>query len=183
MEKMNKLIKNNELHDRLKNIDHEIFIITPKDQKTVQEGKYASEYLSFFSDTFLGGAKQKGIEDGEFVYNKGVEHKFVLLYSNTADTARLKAGFEKINMIGLTMENSKYDTENNCLTVSGFRNREMAMRYFNTLVKDNNVFRPLRNTNYRNFMISDYNHKILLDKKIPDEYLVFFKRYYLDRKE
>lgn len=184
LEYMNNVMQNEELYSRIKNIEHRFFVITPDNLKVLQDGKYIDEYMGFFTDNFLRSLKgETGIEEGDFIYNKDVDHRFVLLYSNKIDPFRLKAEFEKINVAGLKLNNDKYDNEYDCLIVSGFKNRETAMRYFNAAIKDNNLLKPLRNTNYRNFIISNYNYKVMLEKKLADPYLLFFKKYYLDRPE
>jgi TolA-binding protein len=182
LEQMNLLMQNQALYDRLKSVDYEYFIITKDNLSILKEGKYIKEYMSFFEDNYLRDVKgENGIEDGDFVYNKELPHRFVLLYSNKIDPFKLKEAFEDFNYTGLTINNQKYDEEYDCLTVSGFNDEATAMRYFNAAIKDRNLTRPLKNTNYRNFIITEYNLKTVLENKNADKYLIFFKRYYLDK--
>lgn len=177
---MNSVMKSNELFERLAGVEYNQFIITQSNLAILAENQYLEEYQKFFTDNYMRNTSEVGVEDGDFVYNKSVGHKFVLFYSNTIDPYKLKTAFEEFNFAGLSLNNYKYDGEHDCLAVSGFNNREEAMRYFNTAVNNRKLFKPLRNTDYRNFVISDANLDILREKKLVDQYLQFFKKYYLD---
>jgi hypothetical protein len=181
LEQMNTIMQNTELTNRLTNVDYKVFVVTPDNLNTLQEGKYINEYMTFFTNNFLRGLKgETGIEDGDFRYNQSVNHKFVLLYSNKIDPFKLKTEFEKVNYTGLTLNNSRYDGEYDCLTISGFNDKATAMRYFNMVIKNNDIYKLLRNTDFRNFVASDYNFGVLKERQLANEYLVFFKKYYLD---
>ena len=62
----------------------------------MQENEYLEEYLKFFDDHYLKSAGAIGVEDGDYIYNKSVAHKFVLFYPNTIDPYRLKTIFRRI---------------------------------------------------------------------------------------
>ncbi len=177
---MNTVMQNKELFDRLAKVDYSHFIITESNLAILLENQYVEDYRKFFADNYLRNTSEIGVEDGDFIYNKGVGHKFVLFYSNEIDPFKLKAVFEEFNFAGLTLNNYKYDENHDCLTVSGFSNREEAMRYFNTAIHNRKLFKPLRNTDYRNFVISDANLEVLREKKVLEAYLQFFKKYYLE---
>lgn len=177
---MNMVMKNNELFERLAGVEYSQFIITQSNLAILLENQYLEEYQKFFTDNYMRNTSEIGVEDGHFVYNKRVNHRFVLLYSNRIDPYKLKSTFEDFNFAGLTLNNYKYDEDHDCLAVSGFSNREEAMRYFNTVIGNRKLFKPLRNTDYRNFIISDGNLDVLLEKKLVESYLQFFKKYYLD---
>ena len=152
---MNTVMKNNELFERLSKVNYSHFIITESNLAILLENQYIEEYRKFFADNYMRNTSEIGVEDGDFVYNKSVPHRFVLFYSNEIDPFKLKTVFEEFNFAGLTLNNYKYDENHDCLTVSGFSNREEAMRYFNTAIRNRKLFKPLRNTDYRNFVISD----------------------------
>ncbi len=177
---MNTVMKNNELFERLSKVNYSHFIITESNLAILLENQYIEEYRKFFADNYMRNTSEIGVEDGDFVYNKSVPHRFVLFYSNEIDPFKLKTVFEEFNFAGLTLNNYKYDENHDCLTVSGFSNREEAMRYFNTAIRNRKLFKPLRNTDYRNFVISDSNLEVLREKKILEAYLQFFKKYYLE---
>lgn len=177
---MNNVMKNNELFERLAGVEYYQFVITQSNLEILADNQYVEEYQKFFADNYMQNTSEIGVTDGAFVYNKSVAHKFVLLYSNEVDPYKLKTVFEDFNFAGLTLNNYRYDDEHDCLTVSGFNNREEALRYFNTVIANRKLFRPLRNTDYRNFVISDANLEVMKEKKLAEQYLLFFKKYYLD---
>ncbi|WP_251620448.1 hypothetical protein [Odoribacter lunatus] len=177
---MNTIMQNNELFERLDKVEYAHFVITESNLAVLLEQHNIEDYRKFFVDNYLRNASDIGIEDGQFIYNKSVEHKFVLFYFNTIDPYKLKAVFEEFNFAGLTLNNNRYDEEHDCLVVSGFANREEAMRYFNTAITNRKLFRSLKDTDYRNFVISDANLKVLTEQKLVEPYLHFFKKYYLD---
>lgn len=180
---MNMVLKDKEIFDRLAGVEHEAFVITANNLDVLVENEYIEEYKKFFEENYLkgtGAAAAIGIEDGAFVYNKALEHRFVLLYSNKVDPFKLKTVFDEFNFAGLTMNNSKYNDDIDCMIVSGFSNRDEVMRYFNNIVDNRKLFKPLKGTDYRNFVITVDNLKILQEKQLIEEYLLFFKKYYLN---
>lgn len=177
---MNDVLKSKELFARLAGIDYHYFVITENNLKALQENQNIGQYLKFFEDNYMKTAEEVGVEDGDFVYNKGAAHKFVLFYPNKVDPFKLKAVFEEFNFAGLTLGNVPYNEEHDCMLVSGFSNKEEAMRYFNTVVNNRKLFKPLRNLEYTNFIITDLNLETLREKQILDAYLEFFKKYYLN---
>lgn len=180
LEYMNAVMKNKEIYDKLNGIEHEAFIITESNQKTLLDNGFLDEYLKFFRDNYLKNSQMVGVEDGEFIYNKELSHKFVLLYSNAVDPFKLKEVFEAFNFAGLMMNNIKYSDDYDCMIVSGFNNKDEAMRYFNTVVNNRKLFKPLRNTDYTNFIITDPNLEAMKEKQAVQNYLLFFKKYYLN---
>lgn len=177
---MNAVLKDKELFDRLAGLDYETFVITDQNMKAMLENEYLDEYLKFFADNYLKNAGAVGVEDGDYVYNKSVAHKFVLIYSNTVDPFKLKAVFEEFNFSGLTLNNQKFDDEHDSMIVSGFNNKDEAMRYFNTVLNNRKLFKSLRNTDYTNFVVTEVNLQTLTEKKSIEIYLEFFKKYYLN---
>ena len=177
---MSAVLKNKKLFDLLAGVDYEVFLITPHNLKAMQENEYLEEYLKFFDDHYLKSAGAIGVEDGDYIYNKSVAHKFVLFYPNTIDPYRLKTIFEEFNFAGLTLNNLKFDEEHDCMVVSGFNNKEEAMRYFTTVIGNRKLFKSLKNVDYTNFIITEVNLQTLTGKKNIEVYLEFFKKYYLN---
>lgn len=177
---MNAVLKDKEVFDRLVGLEYELFIITPANLQALQENGYMNEYMKFFNDNYLKSTGAVGVEDGDYIYNKSVEHRFVLLYSNIIDPFKLKTVFEDFNFAGLKLNNQKFDDEHDCMIISGFNNKEEAMRYFNTVVTNRKLLKPLKNTEYTNFIITEVNLKTLIEKKTVEAYLGFFKKYYMN---
>lgn len=177
---MNAVLKDKEVFDRLAGTDEEIFVITEQNLKAMLENEYLAEYVKFFNEHYLKSAGAVGVEDGEYVYNKSVAHKFVLVYPNAVDPFKLKTVFEEFNFSGLAVNNQKFDEEHDYMVVTGFKDKEEAMRYFNTVLSNRKLFKSLRSVNYTNFIITEVNLQTLLEKKTVENYLEFFKKYYLN---
>ncbi len=92
----------------------------------------------------------------------------------------MKTIFEEFNFAGLTLNNLKFDEEHDCMVVSGFNNKEEAMRYFTTVIGNRKLFKSLKNVDYTNFIITEVNLQTLTGKKNIEVYLEFFKKYYLN---
>ena len=176
---MNAVLKNKDVFDRLAGIDYQMFVITENNEKVLLENGYLEEYVNFFSDNYVKNLGTTGVEDGDFIYNKELAHKYVLLYSNQIDPFKLKEVFTEFNFAGLTTNNVKYNDEHDCMVVSGFTNKDEAMRYFSTVVNNRKLFKSLRNTDYTNFIVTDTNFETLLQKQAIEKYLEFFKKYYI----
>ncbi len=177
---MNAVLKDKEMFDRLAGLDYNLFIVTDLNLKAMQENEYLSEYMNFFNDNYLKNAGEVGVEDGDYVYNKSVEHKFVLIYPNSIDPHQLKTVFDEFNFSGLSVNNQQFDETHDCMIVSGFNDKKECMRYFDVVVSKHKLFKSLRDVSYTHFSITDVNLQTLLEKKNVDIYLDFFKKYYLD---
>lgn len=180
MDYMNTVMKDKGIFDELAGVEYHTFVITPNNLRILLDNAYLEEYLKFFNENYLKYSVDGGVEDGEFAYNKSLSHKFVLFYSNKIDPFKLKAVFEEFNFAGLTVNNQKYDDENDCMIVSGFGSKDEAMRYFNTVISNRKLFKPLKDVDYTNFVISGNNFEMMNDKKLVEKYLLFFKKYYLN---
>lgn len=177
---MNVVLKDKGIFDNLAGINYDVFVITETNLQAMADNDYYDEYLGFFNDHYLKTAGAVGVEDGDYVYNKNVPYKFVLFYPNKVDPFVLKTVFEEFNFAGLTLNNQKFDEQNDCMIISGFNGKEEAMRYFNTVVNNRKLFKPLRNTDYTNFIITEVNLDTFMEKKDVEAYLAFFKKYYLN---
>ena len=61
------------------------------------------------------------------------------------------------------------------MVISGFNSKEEGMRYFNAVVSNRKLLKPLRNIDYTNFIITEVNLNALLEKKGMESYLEFLK--------
>ncbi len=179
MEYMSLVMRNKSIIDRLSGVPYQAFAITQQNQTVLLETGYLEEYLKFFEDSYMSHAGETGIGDENFAYNKSIGHKFVLFYPNKADPFKLKSAFEEFNFAGLTINNMKYDDSYDCMVVSGFGNKDEAMRYFNTMVGNQKILKSLKDNDYASFIITEMNLKVMREKHLVKEYLEFFKKYYL----
>jgi hypothetical protein len=65
------------------------------------------------------------------------------------------------------------------IIISGLPDREAATRYSRTVVQNRELYAPLGEATYRNFLISTENFEIFLQEKNINEYTDFYKQIYL----
>lgn len=173
--------RNKELYDIISKVTYYAFTITRENLDLMRENQNKEEYMLFFERNYRQNhSGEVGVGEGNYVYSRNVPHKFVLFYRSSADVMRLKAAFEEFNFAGLTVNNVRYDAMHDCMTVSGFKDKEEAMRYFQTAAGNRKLFKSLKNEEYRNFVISETNFATMCGKKDAEAYLQFFRKYYLE---
>lgn len=75
------------------------------------------------------------------------------------------------------------ETENyKLLLVKGIPTLNESMSYFRKVVTTRKLFEPLGQTTYRNFLATDENLDKLMEQNKVDDYLSFFRNYYIQRK-
>lgn len=111
-------------------------------------------------------------------------HIAVALVPKLADINQLKFNIITFNVdyfidLDLNVTNSPFNDYVELITIKGFGSQRAASHYLNRLVANqNNVFNPLKSSDYQLFIISDENMDILQsDKSIPD-YINFYKQNY-----
>jgi hypothetical protein len=88
-------------------------------------------------------------------------------------------GIKKYNTKNLRVEIRDLSSDRNILLVTQMRNKKQAMMYFRAVVTNRNLFDPVEKVDYRNFVISESNLKVLMKDADPKSYLNFFKKWYL----
>jgi tetratricopeptide (TPR) repeat protein len=69
------------------------------------------------------------------------------------------------------------------MVVQGIPSLNEAMSYFRKVVITRNLFEPLGQTTYRNFLISDENLEKLVEENNVEEYINFFRDNYIQRSQ
>ena len=130
---------------------------------------------------------QQTTYNGPFSTNFSGTHQFVMVLPKTGFTmSALQTALRKFNTtnfasINLQMEQAEYSSLQQLVLVKGFANDGSALEYLKRVVQSQEIFEPLEQLEYRNFIISDDNLKILLQSKNQDEYLQFYRQFYLGR--
>ncbi|MGM0621504.1 MAG: tetratricopeptide repeat protein, partial [Bacteroidota bacterium] len=93
-------------------------------------------------------------------------------------------GIEQFNSLGndslnLTIEEMPLDEFRESIVVSGFPDKETATRYFRTIVQNRDLYAPLGQGSYRNFLITEENFGIFMEEKNITDYMDFYKQIYL----
>ena len=102
------------------------------------------------------------------------------------DQNQIKTAIEEHNTssfasMNLTVESSEFDADYGILKVAGIDDKESGINYLRSLVRNQEVYGPLMEVNYRNFVISPDNYNLLLENKDFGAYLDFYKTFYLNR--
>jgi len=130
----------------------------------------------------------KPVYEGSYNTNISGAHVFTLIIPQTGvDKAILLTQIARFNAtnfanVKLKINEAVFDATRSFVTVEGLNNDQLALRYLNAIIYNTDVFKPLANADYRNFIITTENLKILLEKKDLAPYMIFYKQFYLERK-
>ena len=83
------------------------------------------------------------------------------------------------NNLNLNVEVKQFDEIRQIVRISGLPDIETARLYFTKVVNNRDLYVPLRQATYRNFLITETNYNIFLEEKNIVEYMNFYKRFYL----
>ena len=121
----------------------------------------------------------------EGIYTANVEgnQRFVLIVPNQGiNKESLKSAiqnFNNQNFTGLSVDEQQFG-EDLLLSVSGLSNKDQGMNYLSSIIQNQQIYGQLAELNYRNFVITEENFTILLDKKDVADYINLFKALYLN---
>lgn len=130
---------------------------------------------------------QQASYNGPFSTNFSGIHQFVMVLPKTGfNMSALQAALRKFNTTNfastdLQIEQAEYSSTQQLVLVKGLANDGSALEYLKSVVQSQEIFGPLEQLEYRNFIISDDNLKVLLQSKNQDEYLQFYRQFYLGR--
>ncbi len=210
MSYFSKVVANRSLYQSLETRTYRNFIITDANLKKMLAESSIADYVEFFRDYYISGdfaksnasvsepepastATQTQAEqaqtayDGPFNPKVAGEQFFILLIPKAGvDGETVKAAIEthhqqKFPGVNLLVEALEFDAENLILKVSGIEDQEAGMNYLRGVVQNQQVYQPLKELNYRNFVISPANYNILMRTKDIGEYLELYKASYLNR--
>jgi hypothetical protein len=120
-------------------------------------------------------------------YNLEIEkpHLFVFVIPvEGVQKTEFISGIEQFNSLGndslnLVIEEQPLDEFRENIVVSGFPDKETATRYFRTIVQNRDLYAPLGQGSYRNFLITEENFGIFMEEKNITDYMDFYKQIYL----
>lgn len=120
-------------------------------------------------------------------YNQNVEGKQYFVFVIPVldiDQPAFISGIEQFNLasyanLKLKVEVLPLDEIRQIVRVSGIPDKETASLYFTKVVNNRDLYAPLRQGNYRNFLVTEANFEIFLKEKNILDYTNFYKRFYL----
>jgi tetratricopeptide (TPR) repeat protein len=128
---------------------------------------------------------QPVVVEGPYNPQIGGAHKVVFVVPNEGiNKEAFVNGIQKYNTdnfagSGFTVTEQALDAVRQLIIISGMKDNETGRMYFSNLVRTRDLFAPLGNAEYRNFLISDENFNVFLQKKNITEYMDFYKKVYL----
>jgi hypothetical protein len=120
-------------------------------------------------------------------YNEDIsgEHYFVFVIPRLdIDQPAFISGINQFNQanyanLSLKVEVQPLDDIRQIVLITGLPNKEAAMPYFTKVVNNRDLYLPLRNGNYRNFLATKSNFEVFIQEKNIIDYMDFYKRVYL----
>jgi hypothetical protein len=73
------------------------------------------------------------------------------------------------------------DDSRNILRIGELKDYTQATAYLKKITETRDVFRSLENSDYRNFIVSNPNYDLFLNRKNIAEYMDFYKKIYLEK--
>jgi tetratricopeptide (TPR) repeat protein len=123
--------------------------------------------------------------DGPYSENIDGRQYFVFVIPRLdIDQPAFISGIEQFNLasyanLQLNIEVIPLDEIRQIVRISGLPDKETASLYFTKVVNNRDLYIPLRQGNYRNFLITEPNFEIFLKEKNILDYMDFYKRFYL----
>ncbi|PTN10589.1 tetratricopeptide repeat protein [Mangrovibacterium marinum] len=204
-----RVITNRSLFDELGDRSYRNFIISNTNLQTLTGSHDVNEYMNFFREYYISGEALKSpqntpnqssetttkpaeknapaVTPSLFRASMNSEHSFVLLLpAQTVDQEKLlddiEAHNDQFDPEGkLRIELQPYNDQQVMVRVFPFADSDRAMNYLQNLVRDQQVYGPLGELEYRNFVISEANIDLLLERKNLSDYMKFYKENYLSR--
>ncbi len=138
-------------------------------------------------------------ERGKFVVVKtGAEKMFninidttqsfvIAIKDKKLSTRQILNDFSKFNqnnfrLWGLALQLKETDNYR-LLVIKGIPTLNESMSYFRKVVTTRSLFASLGQTTYRNFLVTDENLQKIMEQNKVDDYLDFFRTYYIQRKQ
>jgi tetratricopeptide (TPR) repeat protein len=163
---------------------------------------FSDDELEISPEELMARAKEEDEilkERGEFVVVKtGAEELFnteidtlqnfvIAIQDKQLSTRQLLNGFSEFNRDEFRAWNLalrlKETDDYRLLVVNGIPTLNESMLYFRKVVTTRKLFEPLGQATYRNFLITDENLQKLIDQNKTDDYLNFFRNYYIQRNQ
>jgi hypothetical protein len=187
-----KSVSKRKLFKSLDTLSYRNFIITDANLKKLVETKRVSDYLNFFNTNYISA--QEGVQnvaDNAYKgpYNtavEGVQSYFLIIPKEEVNGDKLMEAIRKYNIQNypkesLVVSSSMLDEFRVLFEVKGLSNIQTGLVYLRAIVNDPQVYGPIQNANYRNFIISNENEIIFKKDKNILTYMEFYKLFYLKK--
>ncbi len=176
----------------LDTLSYRIFIITDANLKQLTETKRIAEYLNFFNTKYITGnpetdsKSQAAAEyNGPYSTNVDVNQNFTLILpKEEVNAEKLVGAIRTFNILNypkqtLTASYGMLDDFRVMIKVEGLSNKQSGLDYLRAIAKDQQVYGPIQEANYRNFIITPENEILFRQNKNILTYMEFYKQFYL----
>ena len=187
-----KSLANRKLFKSLDTLSYRNFIITDANLKKLTETKKILEYLNFFKVKYIdspsgaiGQTEVKQAYNGPYSPKTDGAQSFVIVVpKEEAKQEELVAAIRQFNQKNyagqsLVVSSSMLDDFRLIIKVEGISNARSGLEYLRAIAKDTQVYGPIQNANYRNFVITPENEAIFRQSKNILTYMEFYKQFYL----
>ena len=210
MDYFSNVVANRRLFENLGTRSYRNFIISDQNLNELIANKTLDEYIQFFREYHIRGnytndkevikevesvpeqmatkpvVSAEPLYQGVFKTDVEGKQRFILIVPvEGVDKTTLRSAIENLNdqqysSLPLQLEEFEMGTESLVLSVSGLQSKTEGMQYLQNIIQNQQIYNPLMELNYRNFIISDENFKIFLENKNISDYMELFKIYYLN---
>ena len=124
------------------------------------------------------------IVEAEYKFDEMAEHYYVVYFkSEQVDDKRLAFEIRNFNIFNFNMRTfnvvtSTFNSNYSMITVRPFRNMRQSVNYSKMIANSEDVFNKLRNVDYKIFVISAENFKLLTESRNLNSYMEFYNENY-----
>jgi len=185
-----KSVSNRKLFRSLDTLSYRNFIITDANLKKLTETKRISDYLNFFNTKYIdavANTQNTAAPAYKGPYSQpveGIQSYLLIIPKEEVNADQLVEAIRKFNELydpkqSLSTSSSMLDDFRVLIKVEGLANLPAGLAYLRAIVKDQQVYGPIQNANYRNFIITPGNETVFIKDKNILTYMEFYKQFYL----
>lgn len=188
-----KTLANRKLFKSLDTLSYRNFIITDANLRKLTETRKILEYLNFFKIRYIdpasGVSAQPEVKQPAYAgpYNTkidGTQSFVIIVPKEEVKSEELIAAIKQFNQKNYSSQNlqvtsSMLDDFRLMIKVEGISNAQAGLEYLRAIAKDSQVYGPIQDANYRNFVITPQNENIFRQSKNILTYMEFYKQFYL----
>lgn len=188
-----KSLANRKLFKSLDTLSYRNFIITDNNLKKLAETRKIQEYLNFFKIRYIdptsGAAATQAAAKPAYSgpYNSkidGTQSFVIVVPKEEVKQEELTAAITRFNQKNyagkpLVVVATMLDDFRLLIKVDGIANAQAGIEYLRAIAADDQVYGPIQEANYRNFVITPENEKVFRQNKNILTYMEFYKQFYL----
>lgn len=184
-------ITNRKLYRSLDTLSYRNFIITDANLRKMLETQRISDYLNFFKTKYIGTESAGGQDQTAPQYDgpyqpaiDGTQNYVLIVPRDEINVEKLEEAIKAFNAQNyagqpLVVKPSMLDDFRLMMKVEGLPDAPSALAYLRAIASNQQVFGPLQEANYRNFVITPGNETIFRQNRNINTYMEFYRKFYL----